>query len=57
MPTDPAPDVIAFPDAEGPSLERTEAIYRTARTRLAASGAWQDYLNKVLPPVEGAVAK
>lgn len=57
MPIDPVPDVIALPDAESLLLERGEAIHRVARPRLAASGAWQDYLNKVLPPVEGAVAK
>lgn len=53
MPTDPAPETISFPDVKGPSIEQNAATFRAERAPLTAASAWQDYLNKVLRPVEG----
>ncbi len=55
MPTNPAgpqfPQSVVFHDVEETRLRREEPSYVSGRAVLAERGAWQAYLNKMLPPI------
>lgn len=47
-----SPEEIVFQDVDAATLAREDAMLNPARAFLGGTGAWHDYLRKVLPPVQ-----
>jgi len=44
------PDAVTFPDVDADILAREDGVQRKARAMLVGTGAWQEFMRKMLPP-------